>query len=221
MACALPPPGGGGKRSRDTKVSLPLLTPQPFLRTRLPSVARLNARGPQGRLVLQGHALDRSGAFRSRKQTPCTEWPRTVMRGKPRKENSGHNSVPKSARRTEPSSRNPRFAAHLRCVSAKEGLGSQEGERKPSVSFPPFAPAAGRRHCSRHVMANIPRPGRAILASSGEPLYRRKVYPLLRVRRRGRRGLPDRRFLTLKKIFGVFSKKRLTLSLAYANLYTG
>ena len=65
MACALPPPGGGGKRGRDTKVSLPLLTPQPFLRTRLPSVARLNARGPQGRLVLQGHTLDRSGAFRS------------------------------------------------------------------------------------------------------------------------------------------------------------
>ena len=61
----LPPPGGGGKRGRDTKVSLPLLTPQPFLRTRLPSVARLKARGPQGRLVLQGSALDRSGAFRS------------------------------------------------------------------------------------------------------------------------------------------------------------
>ena len=37
-----PPPGGGGKRGRDTKVSLPLLTPQPFLWTRLPSVARLN-----------------------------------------------------------------------------------------------------------------------------------------------------------------------------------
>ena len=48
MACALPPPGGGGKRGRDTKVSLPLLTPQPFLRTRLPPVARLNARGHRG-----------------------------------------------------------------------------------------------------------------------------------------------------------------------------
>ena len=57
--------GGGGKRGRDTKVFLPLLTPQPFLRTRLPSVARLKARGPQGRLVLQGTILDRSGAFRS------------------------------------------------------------------------------------------------------------------------------------------------------------
>jgi len=123
----MPPPGGGGKRGRDIKVSLPLLTPQPFLRTRLPSVARLNARGPQMRLVLQGATLDRSGAFRSGTLPPCTVWPRTVMRGALRKENSGPNSVPKSARRTEPSPRNPRFAAHLRCVSAKEGQGSQEG----------------------------------------------------------------------------------------------
>ena len=127
MAWGLPPPGGGGKRGRDTKVSLPLLTPQPFLWTRLPSVARLKARGPQGRLVLQGYTLDGSGAFRSRKRPLCTVWPRTVMRGELRKVNSGHNSVPKSARRTEPSPRNPRFAAHLRCVSAKEGEGSQEG----------------------------------------------------------------------------------------------
>ena len=60
-------------------------------------------------------------------RTPCTVWPRTVMRGRSRKVNSGPNSVPKSTRRTEPSPRNPRFAAHLRCVSAKEGEGSQEG----------------------------------------------------------------------------------------------
>ena len=58
-------PTAEGKRGRDTKVSLPLLTPQPFLWTRLPSVARLKARGPQGRLVLQGYTLDGSGAFRS------------------------------------------------------------------------------------------------------------------------------------------------------------
>ena len=92
MACALPPPGGGCKRGRDTKVSLPLLTPRPFLRTRLPSVARLNTRGPQGRLVLQGHTHDRSGAFRRTRRTPCTVWPRTIMRGKSRKVNSGHYS---------------------------------------------------------------------------------------------------------------------------------
>ena len=46
-------------------VSCPLLTPLTFLWTRLPAVARLNARGPQGRLVLQGTTLDGSGAFRS------------------------------------------------------------------------------------------------------------------------------------------------------------
>ena len=78
-------------------------------------------------MVLQGSTLDGSGAFRSRTRPPCTVWPRTVMRGKSRKLTSGPESVPKSARRTEPSSRNPRFAAHLRCVSAKEGKGSQEG----------------------------------------------------------------------------------------------
>ena len=62
------------------------------------------------------------------------------MRGKSRKVNSGHNSLPKSARRTEPSPRNPRFAAHLRCVSAKEGLGSQEGTGNHTVSCPLLSP---------------------------------------------------------------------------------
>ena len=155
-AGGLPGSPGGDKRGRDTKVSLPLLTPQPFLRTRLPSVARLNARGPQGRLVLQGTPLDRSRAFRSRKQTPCTEWPRTVMRGKSRKLTSVSERVPKSARRTEPSSRNPRFAAHLRCVSAKEGLGSQEGTGNHWCPVPfclrrqtAAPPAAEGGHCPR------------------------------------------------------------------------
>ena len=64
-AGGLPGSPGGDKRGRDTKVSLPLLTPQPFLRTRLPLVARLKTRGPQGRLLLQGYTLDGSGAFRS------------------------------------------------------------------------------------------------------------------------------------------------------------
>ena len=132
MACTLPPPGGGGKRGRDTKVSLPLLTPQTFLRTRLPSVARLKARGPQGRLVLQGYTLDGSGAFRSGTPPLCTIWPRTVMRGKSRKLTSGPNSVPKSARRTEPSSRNSRFAARPKGVAAQRRVwGSQEGAREP------------------------------------------------------------------------------------------
>ena len=140
---------GGGKRGRDTKVSLPLLTPQPFLRTRLPSVARLNARGPQMRLVLQGATLDRSGAFRRGTPPPCTVWPRTVMRGKSRKVNSGHNSIPKSARRPEPSPRFSRFAAHLRCVSAKEGKGSQEGTGNHTWCPVPFCPPPWARRLRR------------------------------------------------------------------------
>ena len=124
----MPGSPGGDKRGRDTKVSLPLLTPQPFLRTRLPSVARLNARGPQGRLVLQGSTLDGSRAFRSGTTPPCTVWPRTVMRGGLRKVTSGHNSVPELARRTEPSPRNPRLAANASLSSLKEGLGCQEGK---------------------------------------------------------------------------------------------
>ena len=141
---------------RAPMVPFPLLTPQTLLWTRLPPVARLNAMGPQGCLVLQGLVLDRSGAFRSGKRTPCTVWPRTVMRGKSRKVNSGHNSVPKSARRPEPSSRNPRFAAHLRCVSAKEGLGSQEGTGNHWCPVPfclrrqtAAPPAAEGGHCPR------------------------------------------------------------------------
>ena len=154
----MPPPGGGGKRGRDTKVSLPLLTPQPFLWTRLPSVARLNARGPQGRLVLQGYTLDRSGAFRSGVQAPCTVWPRTVMRGELRKGNSGHNSVPKSARRTEPSPRNPRFAARPKGVAAQRRVwGSQEGAREPYGALAPFCL---RRQTAAFSPVNTGTPGR-------------------------------------------------------------
>ena len=58
-------PTDGGKRGKTTKVFFPLLTPQTFLWTRRPSVARLKARGPQMRLVVQGFSTDRSGAFRS------------------------------------------------------------------------------------------------------------------------------------------------------------
>ena len=114
------------------------------------------------------------------------------MRGELRKGNSGHNSVPKSARRTEPSPRNPRFAAHLRCVSAKEGLGSQEGTgnhwcpvpfclRRQTAAFPPVntgTPGRRRRPLRRALR------GRKV-ASSGVPLYRRKVYRQQTVKKKG------------------------------------
>ena len=155
----MPGSPGRDKRGRDTKVSLPLLTPRPFLRTRLPSVARLKARSPQGRLVLQEYTLDRSGAFRSGTPPPCTVWPRTVMRGGLRKLTSGPDSVPKSARRTEPSPRNSRFAAHLRCVSAKEGLGESRGGKGtiwcPCPLLPP-PPDGGNAHAMSWRTSPVP-----------------------------------------------------------------
>ena len=163
-AAETPCPRRRAKGDRTPMVSCPLLTPLTFLWTRLPAVARLNARGPQGRLVLQGYTLDRSGAFRSGELPLCTGWPRTVMRGKPRKLTSGPESVPKSARRPEPSPRNSRFAAHLRCVSAKEGLGESRGGkgtiRCPCPLLPPpwvrrFS-AAGRRQFSPTVSTASP-----------------------------------------------------------------
>ena len=130
-------------------VSCPLLTPRPFLRTRLPSVARLNARGPQGRSVPQGTPLDRSGAFRSKTPSPCTVQPRTVMRGKSRKLTSGPYSVPKANRRTESSPRSPRFAARPQGVAAQRRVwGSQEGAREPYGALAPF--------CLRRQTAALP-----------------------------------------------------------------
>ena len=182
----MPPPGGGGKRGiRHRMVSYPPLnSPLIFLWTRLPSVARLKARGPQGRLLLQEHTFDRSGAFRSRTLPPCTVWPRTVMRGKPRKLTSGPYSVPKSARRTEPSPRNPRFAAQPKGVAAQRKVrGVKRGQETMFGVLPPFAlrrghgvSAAEGGHFPRHVMANILRPGRASLACGGTPPERRKAY---------------------------------------------
>ena len=155
-------PTAGGKRGKTTKVFFPLLTPQTFLRTRLPSVARLNARGPQGRLLLQEHILDRSGAFRSANQALCTGWPRTVMRGGLRKVTSGHNSVPELARRTEPSPRLPRLAANASLSGQRKVKGVSRGDignrRCPTSPFVPAGehrhpPAAEGGHCARSLRA--------------------------------------------------------------------
>ena len=167
-------------------VSCPLLTPLTFLWTRLHSVARLNARGPQGRLVLQGTTLDRSRAFRSGELPLCTGWPRTVMRGKPRKLTSGPYSVPKSARRTEPSPRFPRFAARPKGVAAQRRVwGSQEGAREPYGALAPFCPSPwARRTPPVNTGTSAARrrqypvcPSAANLACGGRPPERRNRSP--------------------------------------------
>ena len=190
-------PAAGGKRGRDTKVSLPLLTPQPFLRTRLPSVARLNARGPQGRLVLQEHALDRGGAFRSRKLPPCTEWPRTDSAADHARKIQGI-----TASQNLPDARNRApvtpVSLHISDMSAQRKVwGVKRGQETIGV-LSPFAPAGGHRRLRRQTAAfppvNTGSPGRrrrplctltlsVNLASSGAPLYRRKVYRQLTVKR--------------------------------------
>ena len=166
MACALPPPGGGGKRGiRHQMVSYPPLnSPSSSFKPRLPAVARLKARGPQGRLLLQGHTLDGSGAFRSANQAPCTGWPRTVMRGGLRKVNSGPDSVPKAARRTEPSPVTP-VSLHIFDVSAQRKVrGVKRGQETIHGVLSPFVPAGEHRHLRRQTAA-LPRRRRRILTT--------------------------------------------------------
>ena len=185
-------------------VPFPLLTLQTLLWTRLPPVARLNARGPQGRSVHQGSTLDGSGAFRSAKQALCTVWPRTVMRGGLRKGNSGHNSVPKPARRTEPSPRSPRLAANALLSGQRKVKGVSRGDignrRCPTSPFAPAVGTASPPPKAATVHAHFERK----VASTGEPLYRRKVSRLLTAKqsrarcprkrppRRPRRSAPPR-----------------------------
>ena len=174
MACELPPPGGGGKRGKTTKVFFPLLTPQTFLRTRLPAVARLNG----GR---RGHASVRRAAFGTllcpevtlryppritvRGQTvqgACFALRKALLRSRVYPWSSKRPCGPLAFRRATEGSR-----------GAKEGLGCQEGKGNHRCPVP----SCLRRQTAampRHVMANIPPPGRASLASSGEPLYRRR-----------------------------------------------
>ena len=85
--------------------------------------------------------------FAATGQSPCTEWPRTDMRDRSRKVNSGRQCVPQSPRRPEPSPCVPRFAAHLRCVSAKGRFGVSRGARKPFGVLAPFV-SAGRHRSS-------------------------------------------------------------------------
>ena len=199
MAWGVPPPGGGGKRGKTTKVFFPLLTPQTFLRTRLPAVARLKSGGPQGRLVLQENALDGSGVFRSANQALCTGWPRTVMRGGLRKVNSGPDSVPKAARRTEPSPRNPRFAARPKGVAAQRKVrGVKRGKETtwcPCPSCPgrwaPTSPPPDGGIAHAMSWRTSPGPGEPVSPAAASRRNGGTAYPLLRVKKEGplpRRG---------------------------------
>ena len=138
-AGGLPGSPGGDKRGRDTKVSLPLLTPQPFPRTRLPPVARLKARGPQGRLLLQEYTLDGSGAFRSdgacalhRLAAHC--YARRFTQSKFR---AIKRPISSPTHGTEP----PFLPFSRECFAERPAEGQRgvkRGHRKPQVSYVPF-----------------------------------------------------------------------------------
>ena len=67
----------------------------------------------------------------------------------------------------------------------QEGLGCQEGKGNHRCPVP----SCLRRQTvamPRHIMANIPRPGRVILASSGAPLYRRNLSHSVEGKEKGR-----------------------------------
>ena len=70
------------------------------------------------------------------------------QRCRSRKVNSGRQCVPQSPRRPEPRPRVPRFAAHLRCVSAKGRFGVSRGARKPFGVLAPFVSAGRHRPSS-------------------------------------------------------------------------
>ena len=134
---------GGNKRGQDTKYGFLSPLDSPDLPSRCASLrSRSEMRGAHSDVwCSKGTRLMEAELFAATAFAPCTGWPRTVMRGKSRKVNSGTDSVPKSARRTEPSPRFPRFAARPKGVAAQRRVwGSQEGAREPYGALAPFCP---------------------------------------------------------------------------------
>ena len=158
-------PTAGGKRGKTTKVFFPLLTPQTFLRTRLPAVARLNG----GR---RGHASVRRAGIGT---LLCPEVtlrypPRITVRGQTVQ--SGYPVAAKSSASIKGvplEHQTPLWAPRIsprdrRESRRKGGSGVSRGEREPLVPCPllsppgepgippPWArrlPAAEGGHCAR------------------------------------------------------------------------
>ena len=124
---------------------------------------------------------------------PCTRWPRTVMRGKLRKLTSGHNSLPKPARRTEPSPRNPRFAARPKGVAAQRKVrGVKRGKETtwcPCPSCPgrwaPTSPPPDGGIAHAMSWRTSPGPGEPVSPAAASRRNGGTAYPLLRVKIEG------------------------------------
>ena len=212
---------GRNKRGRDTKVSLPLLTPLTFLCADTSEMCSETG--------VRGLGSVRRFAFGT---LLCPEFtlrdlPRITVRGQTvqgvrlvlRKAPLPSRIYPWSTKRPcEP-------LAFSRATEGRRGQRKVRGVKRGQETIPgvlsPFAPAVGTAFSGRR-RRPLPTPSEGV---KSPPAASRCIGGGISTaegkEKGGRRGLPDRRFLTLKKIFGVFSKKRLTLSLAYANLYTG
>ena len=185
----LPPPGGGDKRGQGTDGSLsPLDTPDPPLDATSSGRAS-KCEGPTGAFgAPKISRLIEAEFFAAESKRPAQNGRALLCAADNAREIQGITAFPKSARRTEPSPRNPRFAARPKGVAAQRRVwGRQEGAREPYGALAPTCPPAvgtaspGRRRrplCTLTLSVN--------LASSGEPVYRRKVSPLLRVKNKNR-----------------------------------
>ena len=142
----------------------------------------------------KGTRLIEAERFAATAFAPCTVWPRTVMRGGSRKLTSGAESVPKPARRTEPSPRFPRLAANALLSGSKEGLGeSRGGKGTIRCPFPllPLAvgtafPAGEHRHSPAMSWRTTPSPGGPNSPAAASRRNGGTVPPLLRGRKKGR-----------------------------------
>ena len=141
----------------------------------------------------KGTSLMEAELFAATAFAPCTGWPRTVMRGKSRKENSGPESVSKSARRTEPSPRNPRFAARPKGVAAQRKVrGVKRGKETtwcPCPSCPgrwaPTSPPPDGGIAHAMSWRTSPGPGEPVSPAAASRRNGGTAYPLLRVKIEG------------------------------------
>ena len=105
----------------------------------------------------KGATLDRSGAFAAERRRPAPDG-RALSCAAPYARKiqglTASQNLP-DARNRAP--RTPRFAAHLRCVSAKRILGSKRGQGNHTV---PFCPLCLRRQTAAFSPVNTGTPGR-------------------------------------------------------------
>ena len=135
-----------GKRGRDTRVSLPLLTPQPFLRTRLPSVARLNARAHRGVWCSKSTPLIEAELFAAESKRPAPSG-RALSCAAPYARKiqglTASQNLPDARNRAPVTPVSPRDRRESR---RKGGFGGiKRGQGNHTVPLPPFAPPWIRR----------------------------------------------------------------------------